>query len=257
LAGAIAEIARHTVSRDFRHFDPREARVILLERGDRILEQYPNDLSAAAQGALEHIGVEVHTATGATDVQPDHVTLGEQQIPTFTTLWAAGVASSPLGRQLGHDVDRSGRVSVQPDLSIPGHSEVFVIGDLAALRQPNGKMLPGTAPVAIQQGEATADNIWRSIVGEQRRSFHYFDRGSMATIGRAAAVADIRGLHLSGFVAWLAWLLVHLLFLIGFENRLLVLVQWAASYLSYQRGARLITGPWPAGSMSSGSTLGD
>jgi NADH dehydrogenase len=257
LAGAIAEIARHTVSRDFRHFDPRQARVILLERGARILESYPKDLSAAAQRALEHLGVEVETGTGATDVQRDHVTSGDRKIPTYTTLWAAGVESSVLGRQLGLDVDRSGRVAVQSDLSIPGHPEVFVVGDLAAFRQSSGTLLPGTAPVAIQEGESAADNIHRSIVGEPRRGFHYFDRGSMATIGRAAAVADIRGLHLSGFVAWLAWLFVHLLFLIGFENRLLVLVQWAASYLSYQRGARLITGPWPAGSMGGGPHLGD
>jgi NADH dehydrogenase len=257
LAGAISEIARHTVSQDFRHIDPRQARVLLLERADRILEQYPKDLSAAARRALEHIGVEVLTGAGATDVQPDHVMIGDQKVPAYTTLWAAGVASSPLGRQLGLEVDRSGRVSVQSDLSIPGHAEVFVIGDLAAFRQANGQMLPGTAPVAIQQGESAADNIRRSIAGERRKSFHYFDRGSMATIGRAAAVADIRGLHLTGHLAWLSWLFVHLLFLIGFENRLLVLVQWAASYLSYARGARLITGPWHAGGLSSGSRLGD
>jgi NADH dehydrogenase len=249
LAGAIAEIARHTVSMDFRHFDPRQARVILLERGDRILEAYPPDLSASAQRALERVGVEVRTGESATDIQPDHVTIGDYKLPTYTVLWAAGVASSPLGRQLGVDVDRSGRVPVQPDLSVPGHPEVFVVGDLALLRQPNGKMLPGLAPVAIQQGEAAADNVWRSLTGQARRPFHYFDRGTMATIGRAAAVADIRGIHLSGFVAWLAWLFIHLLYLIGFENRLLVLIQWAASYISYERGARLITGPWRAGSM--------
>jgi NADH dehydrogenase len=257
LAGAIAEIARHTVSRDFRHFDPRQARVILLERADRILEQYPRDLSAAARRSLEHLGVEVRTGAGATDVQPDCVISGEQKIPTYTTLWAAGVASSPLGRQLAPDVDRSGRVSVQPDLSIDGHPEVFVVGDLASFLQANGKHLPGIAPVAIQQGEAAADNIARSVEGKRRKDFHYFDRGSMATIGRAAAVAEIRALHLTGFVAWLAWLFVHLLYLIGFQNRLLVLVQWAWSYMSYERGARLITGPWQAGSISSGSRLGD
>ncbi|MBV8717860.1 MAG: NAD(P)/FAD-dependent oxidoreductase [Chloroflexi bacterium] len=247
LAGAIAEIARHTISQDFRHFDPRQARVILLERGERILEAYPPDLSASAQRALEHIGVEVRTGEGATDIQPDHVTIGDHQLPTYTVLWAAGVASSPLGRQLGVEVDKSGRVPVQPDLSLADHPEVFVAGDLALLRQPNGKPLPGLAPVAIQQGEAAADNVWRSINGEGRRPFHYFDRGSMATIGRAAAVAEIRFLHLHGFIAWLAWLFIHLLYLIGFENRLLVLVQWAASYISYERGARLITGPWQAG----------
>jgi NADH dehydrogenase len=175
------------------------------------------------------------------------VIAGDQRIETFTTLWAAGVASSPLGRQLGLEVDRSGRVPVEADLSAPGHPEVFVIGDLAAFRQRNGKLLPGLAPVAMQEGEAAADNIWRSINDQRRRAFHYFDRGSMATIGRAAAVAEIRAIHLSGFVAWLAWLFIHLLYLIGFENRLLVLIQWAASYISYERGARLITGPWQAG----------
>jgi NADH dehydrogenase len=247
LAGAIAEIARHTVSQDFRHFDPRQARVILLERGERVLEQYPKDLSRKAQLALERIGVEVQTGKGVTSVDADHVIAGDQRIETFTTLWAAGVASSPLGRQLGLEVDRSGRVPVEADLSAPGHPEVFVIGDLAAFRQRNGKLLPGLAPVAMQEGEAAADNIWRSINDQRRRAFHYFDRGSMATIGRAAAVAEIRAIHLSGFVAWLAWLFIHLLYLIGFENRLLVLIQWAASYISYERGARLITGPWQAG----------
>jgi NADH:quinone reductase (non-electrogenic) len=248
LAGAIAEIARHTVSQDFRRFDPRQARVILLERGNRILEAYPPDLSASAARTLEHIGVEVRTGEGATDIKPDHVTIGDHVIATYTVLWAAGVASSPLGRQVSVEVDRSGRVPVEPDLSVPGHPEIFVVGDLALAKQRDGKPLPGLAPVAIQQGEAAAENIWRSLNGQPRRAFHYFDRGTMATIGRAAAVADIRGIHLSGFLAWLAWLLIHLLYLIGFENRLLVLVQWAASYLSYERGARLITGPWQAGS---------
>jgi NADH:ubiquinone reductase (H+-translocating) len=247
LAGAIAEIARHTVSRDFRNFDPRQARVVLLERGDRVLDAYPKDLSSSAQRALEKIGVEVQTGKSVTDIQPDHVMAGDECIPTCTTLWAAGVAASPLGRQLGVEVDRSGRVPVQPDLSVAGHPEVFVVGDLASFRQTNGKMLPGIAPVAIQEGEVTAENIWRSTRGEPRRPFRYFDRGTMATIGRAAAVAEIRALHLSGILAWLAWLVVHLFFLIGFENRLLVMVQWAASYFSYERGARLITGAWHVG----------
>jgi NADH:ubiquinone reductase (H+-translocating) len=265
LAGAIAEIARHTVSQDFRHFDPRQARVILLERGERILEQYPKDLSASAQRALQRIGAEVRTGQGVTDVQSDHVMIGDERIPTYTTLWAAGVASSELGRQLGLEVDRSGRVPVQPDLSLQGHPEIFVVGDLAAFRQPNGKLLPGLAPVAIQQGESAAANIVRSLNGQPRRAFWYFDRGNMATIGRAAAVADIRGIHLSGLIAWLAWLFIHLLYLIGFENRLLVMVQWAVSYISYERGARLITGPWQAGaptsrltsSESTGQSVGD
>lgn len=246
LAGAIAEIARHTVRQDFRTYDPRQARVILLEAGDRLLAQYPADLSASAAAALERLGVEVHTGEGATEVTSDCVRTDREAIPTHTALWAAGVLASPLGRQLGIEVDRSGRVRVLPDLSVPGNPEIFVIGDLASFRQANGKMLPGIAPVAIQQGSAVAANIWRAVQGQPLRPFHYFDRGSMATIGRAAAVAEIRALHLTGFLAWMAWLVVHIFFLIGFENRMLVIIQWAWSYLSYERGARLITGPWRA-----------
>ena len=254
LAGAIAEIARHTVSNDFRTFDPRQARVILLERGQRILEAYPPDLSAKAVRALQHIGVEVQTGTGAIDIRPDRVMLDtKDEIPAHTTLWAAGVLASPLGRQLSTACDRSGRVPVEPDLSLAGHPEVFVIGDLALAKRKNGKLLPGIAPVAIQEGKSVADNIWRSVNGQRRTPFNYFDRGQIATIGRAAAVAEIRALRLSGFIAWLAWLVIHLLYLIGFENRLLVMVQWAASYLSYERGARLITGPWLAGAPPSSS----
>jgi NADH dehydrogenase len=247
LAGAIAEIARHTMIQDFRKFDPRQARVVLLESGERVLAQFPADLSASAHRALEHLGVEVRVGSLASEVTADHVRIGDEIIPTHTTLWAAGVAASPIVRQLGVELDRSGRVLVQPDLSVPGHPEVFVVGDLAVYRTPNGKLLPGIAPVAIQQGQSAAANIWRSLQGQPRRAFHYTDRGTMATIGRAAAVAQIRGLHLSGFLAWLAWLGVHIFFLIGFENRVLVLIQWAASYLSYERGARLITGGWHGG----------
>ncbi len=242
LAGAIAEIARHTVSQDFRRFDPRQTRVVLIESGKRVLAQFPPDLSASAQRALEGLGVEVRVGAPASEVTPDHVRIGNDVIPASTTLWAAGVAASPLGRQLGVDVDRTGRVAVQPDLSVAGHPEIFVVGDLAVFRTPQGNILPGIAPVAIQQGEAAAANIRRSIQGQPRRAFRYIDRGTMATIGRAAAVAQIRTLHLSGIPAWLAWLGVHIFFLIGFEKRLLVLIQWAASYLSYERGARLITG---------------
>jgi NADH:ubiquinone reductase (H+-translocating) len=247
LAGAIAEIARHTMAQDFRRFDPRQARVVLLESGERVLATFPADLSASARRALEHLGVEVRTGALASEITADHVRVGEEIIATHTTLWAAGVAASPLGRQLGLEVDRSGRVVVESDLSVVGHPEIFVVGDLAMFRAPHGKLLPGIAPVAIQQGQAAAANIWRSIRGQPRRAFHYVDRGTMATIGRAAAVAQIRALHLSGFLAWLAWLGVHIFFLIGFENRLLVLIQWAASYLSYERGARLITGGWHGG----------
>jgi NADH dehydrogenase len=247
LAGAIAEIARHTVSQDFRNFDPRQTKVVLLEGGQRVLAQYPADLSAKAQRALEKLGVEVRTGAVATELAEDHVSVGDNRIPTHTTLWAAGNAASPLGRQLGVDVDRSGRVPVQPDLSVAAHPDIFVIGDLAAFQERNGTLLPGIAPVAIQQGQAVAENIWRAIAGQPRRAFHYFDRGSMATIGRAAAVAEIRRLHLTGLLAWLAWLTVHIFFLIGFQNRVLVLVNWAWSYLSYERGARLITGGWHVG----------
>jgi NADH dehydrogenase len=250
LAGAIAEIARHTVSKDFRRCDPRQSRIVLLESGERVLAQYPPDLSASAERALHKLGVEVRTRALASDITPEHVRVGDETIPTRTALWAAGVAASPLARQLGVPVDRSGRVAVQPDLSVPGQPNVFVVGDLATLKDGHGKPLPGIAPVAIQQGEAAAANIGRAIRGQQRKPFHYFDRGTMATIGRAAAVAEIRWIHLSGVVAWLAWLLVHIFFLIGFENRLLVMLQWAWSYVSYERGSRLITGPWHVGASS-------
>ena len=203
LAGAIAEIARHTMAQDFRRFDPRQARVVLLESGERVLAQFPADLSASARRALERLGVEVRVGALASEVTADHVRVGDEVIPTHTTLWAAGVAASPLGRQLGLEVDRSGRVPVEPDLSVVGHPEIFVVGDLAVFRTPHGKILPGIAPVAIQQGQAAAANIWRSIQGQPRRDFHYVDRGTMATIGRAAAVAQIRALHLSGF--WPGW----------------------------------------------------
>jgi NADH dehydrogenase len=220
---------------------------VLVEGGPRVLATYPPDLSAKAQHALERIGVEVHTDALASDLSDEQVRIGDQVIRSHTILWAAGVAASPLGRQLGIEVDGSGRVPVLSDLTVPGHPEVYVVGDLAAFKQPDGSLLPGIAPVAIQAGTAAAHNIWRTITGRARRPFRYFDRGTMATIGRAAAVADIRGIHLSGFLAWAAWLAVHIFWLIGFENRILVLLQWAWSYLSYERGARLITGAWQVG----------
>jgi len=250
LAGAIAEIARHTVSKDFRTFDPRDARVILLEGGERVLATYPADLSARAAKALQRLGVEVRTGAIATAITATSVEVGDDVIPTHTTLWAAGVAASPLGQQLGVGVDRSGRVPVQPDLTVAGHPEIYVVGDLAAFKTGDRQFLPGIAPVAIQAGSHAAKNIVHDLKHEPREPFRYFDRGTMATIGRAAAVADLRGLHLSGFFAWMAWLVVHIFFLIGFENRLLVLVQWAWSYLSYERGARLITGPWQASGLA-------
>lgn len=241
LAGALAEIASRTLPQDFRAIDPKMARVILLEAAPRILPVYPEELSRSAQEQLQRLGVEVRTSTMVTAVRTGSVEAGGSLIPTAVTLWAAGVAASPLGRLLGAETDRAGRVLVQPDLSIAGHPEVFVIGDLAAFRTEEGAMLPGLAPVALQQGEAVAANLDRELRGESRQPFHYRDRGSLATIGRAAAVADIRGLHLTGFVAWVVWVFVHILWLIGFRNRAIVMVQWAWAYLAQQRGVRLIT----------------
>jgi NADH dehydrogenase len=244
LAGALAEISRQTIARDFRAIDPTRARVILLEGGARVLAAFPESLSRRAQDALEQIGVEVRARATVTRVTADAVWLGGEQIRARTVLWAAGVAAAPLARTLGVELDRSGRVPVEPDLSIPGHPEAFVIGDMSVCRDERGVPLPGLAPVAIQQGRHAADNVLRRLSGRPTRAFRYRDRGTMATIGRAKAVAVIGGVKLSGLVAWLAWLFVHIMFLIGFRNRFLVLFEWAWAYLTWQRGARLITGPW-------------
>jgi NADH dehydrogenase len=243
LAGAIAEIARHTVRYDFRSVDPSQAHVVLLEGASRVLPPYPPDLSARAEEQLWGLGVEVRKNAMVTRITSRGVYLGDVEIPSRTVLWAAGVRASALGQSLGVPVDRSGRVLVEPDLTLPGHGEVYVIGDLAAYTHQggDGKPLPGVAPVAIQMGQHAAEDIWRVIRGQPRRRFHYFDRGTMATIGRGAGVAQFREVHLSGLVAWLAWLFVHVFFLIGFENRVLVLSQWMWSYFTYQRSARLIT----------------
>jgi len=238
----LAEIARQVLAKEFHSIDPKKTRIVLLEGGPRILPTYPEDLSRSAEEQLRHLGVEVQTSALVTQVEPGAVRIGETKLPAAVILWAAGVAASPLGKKLGAPVDRAGRVLVNPDLSIPEHPEVFVIGDLAALKDNNGKWLPGVSPVAIQQGKATAHNIGRELRGEQRQNFHYWNKGSLATIGRAAAVADFGKIHISGFLAWLSWLFIHIFFLIGFRNRLIVLIQWAWSYLTYERGARLITG---------------
>ena len=244
LAGAIAEIARHTVARDFRSIDPRRSRIILVEGAPRLLPPYPPDLSAAAASDLRRLGVEVRTNALVTHLTPEAAYVGEEAIPTRTVLWAAGVAASTIGRDLGAPVDRSGRVQVNPDLSVPGHPEVYVVGDLATV-QSGGKPVPGVAPAAMQQGKHAARNIVRSLQGQPSRPFRYWNRGNLATIGRGAAVADFGRVHLDGLPAWLAWLVVHLFFLIGFENRVLVLLQWAYAYVTYERGARLITRGWP------------
>lgn len=244
LAGAFAEIARHTIARDFRAIDPTHARVILLEGGPRLLASFPADLAATAARSLARLGVEVRTSAQVTRITHDAVWIGGEQIRSRAVVWAAGVEGAALGRSLGVPTDRAGRVTVEPDLSVPGHPEIFVAGDLAAFPLSAGEMLPGLAPVAMQQGRAAADNAWRRLRGEPTVPFRYRDRGSMATIGRAAAVAAIGRLHLTGLLAWLAWLGVHIVYLIGFRNRFLVLVQWAWAYVTWQRGARLITGPW-------------
>ncbi len=242
LAGTLAEIARNVLAEEFRSIDPKRTRILLLEGGPRILPTYPEDLSQSAVEQLRRLGVEVRTSSLVTGVEPATVRMGEARLPAAVILWAAGVAASPLGKKLGVPVDRAGRVLVNPDLSIAGHPEVFVIGDLAALKDEHGKMLPGVAPVAMQEGTATSKNIQRDLENKPRQNFHYVNKGSLATIGRAAAVADFGKFHVSGFIAWLGWLFIHIFFLIGFRNRLIVLIQWAWSYLTYERGARLITG---------------
>jgi NADH:quinone reductase (non-electrogenic) len=242
LAGTLAEIARRVLANEFRSIDPKRTRIVLLEGGPRILPAYPEDLSRSAEEQLRQLGVEVHTSAMVTDIEPAAVVMSKTRMPAAVVLWAAGVAASPLGRKLGAPVDRAGRVLVNLDLSVLGHPEVFVIGDLAALKDESGKMLPGVAPVAMQEGAAAAHNIGRELQGQPRQNFHYVDKGSLATIGRAAAVAQFGKIHISGFIAWLSWLFIHIFFLIGFRNRLIVLIQWAWSYFTYERGARLITG---------------
>jgi NADH:ubiquinone reductase (H+-translocating) len=242
LAGTLAEIAHKALTNQFRTIDPRKSRIVLLEGGPRILPAYPEDLSRSAEEQLKRLGVEVHTSAMVTNVTAGAVHMGKTQLPAAVIIWAAGVAASPLGKKLGAPVDRAGRVAVNPDLSLPGHPEVFVIGDLATLKDEDGKLLPGVAPVAMQEGKATAHNIAAELQGEPRKNFHYFNKGNLATIGRAAAIAEFGKIHISGFLAWLAWLFIHIFFLIGFRNRIIVLVQWAWSYFTYERGARLITG---------------
>jgi NADH:ubiquinone reductase (H+-translocating) len=305
LAGTLAEICHHALNHEFRSIDPARAHILLVEGGPRVLPAYPEDLSRSAEQQLHRLGVEVRNSTMVTQVEPGAVHFNSTRCEASVILWAAGVAASPLGKKLGAPVDRAGRVPVQPDLSLAGHPEVFVIGDLGAAKDEKGKMLPGVAPVAIQQGRFVAKLIRKELEGRKgapfklvvgssgnssaqapavappfsrplrevgneraqaidassrtpvlsstgggisraesptRPAFHYWDKGSLATIGRAAAVADFGKLHISGYFAWLSWLFVHIWFLIGFHNRLLVFIQWAWSYVTYERGARLITG---------------
>ena len=242
LAGALCEIAKHALARDFRHIDPTQARVILLEGTDRVLPPYPPELSEKARKQLERLGAEVRTGQMVTAIDAAGVNVGEERIAARTVLWAAGFSASRLGRSLGVPHDRAGRVTINADLTVPGFDDAYVIGDAASLSQ-DGVMIPGVAPAAVQEGRHAAKNIVRAIRGEARLPFQYRDKGSMATIGRWSAVAQFGKLKISGPLAWLMWLFVHVMFLIEFRNRLIVLVQWAWSFVSYDRGARLITGP--------------
>jgi NADH dehydrogenase len=243
LAGAISDIAGRHLTKEFRSIDPRQSRIILLEGGPRVLPAYPEDLSASAERQLKEMGVEVRTNAMVTNIEPGLVSVGNEKIPASVILWGAGVAASPLGRMLGVPTDKAGRVIVERDLTVPGHPEVFVTGDLASAKRSNGQPVPGVAPAAIQMGKFAARQIKRAINAQPREKFEYLDKGSLATIGRSRAVADLGKLHISGYFAWLAWLFIHLLFLIGFRNRLFVMIEWAWAYLTYNHSARLITEP--------------
>lgn len=241
LAGTLGEITRYSLSRDFRHIQPEQARIILIEAGKRILPTMTEQLSEEAVRELNQLGVEVKTDAMVSDINKDGICIGDEFISTTTILWAAGVASNPLNKKIGVELDRQGRIIVNPDTSIPGHSNIFVIGDQAHFEAGRGFPLPGLAPVAMQQGRFVAKNIIREIHNKPRNEFFvYVDKGQMATIGRSRAVGMFKGLQFHGFTAWMAWLIVHIYYLIGFKNRLLVLFLWAWTYLTFRRGARLI-----------------
>jgi NADH:ubiquinone reductase (H+-translocating) len=256
MAGQIGELARDTLRRDFRTIDTRSGRILLIEAADRLLTSFPPKLSARAKRSLERLGVTPMLNTTVTGVEADSVTVdepggGSQRIPAHTIIWAAGVTASSLAKTLGEltgaELDRAGRVAVEPDLTLPGHPEVFALGDMVRVRGPDGTAvtLPGVAPAAMQQGRYAAKVIEARLRGHPTAPFHYIDKGNLATIGRGAAVADIKGLKLSGFVAWLTWLFVHLFYLVGFQNRILVFIRWSFSFFTHGRGARLITAQTP------------
>ncbi|HEY3393817.1 MAG TPA: NAD(P)/FAD-dependent oxidoreductase [Lacipirellulaceae bacterium] len=264
MAGAAAEIARHSLSQEFRHIDPADAQILLIEAGDRVLGTYPPELSAKAQSSLERLGVTVRTKNMVKAITHDMVTVewagGREEIPTQTVIWAAGVAASPLAQHLaaatGATLDRAGRLVVEPDLSLPSHPEIFVLGDMANYSHQDGKPLPGIAPVAIQQGRFVAKLIKSRLRKKRPPAFHYRDRGTLATIGRSAAVADFGKLRFSGFFAWFLWLMIHLMNLVSFRNRLLVFIQWGWNYITYDRAARLITGGAPDPPVPASTPLG-
>jgi NADH dehydrogenase len=242
MAGAIAEIARYTLAKDFRHIDPSRSRIVLVEGEPRVLASFPEDLRISAMKQLADLGVEVHTGVHATDLTEAGLQVGDEFIPCRVKIWAAGNTASYVGKSLGIPVDKVGRVMINNDLTIPNHPEVQVIGDLANLTdERTGKLLPGVSPVAMQQGRHAARNVFAMIDGRKPQKFWYWDKGSMATIGRNKAVADLNYVHFSGVPAWLAWLFIHVIFLVGFRNRLAVMFQWAWAYFTFNKGARLIT----------------
>jgi NADH dehydrogenase len=245
VAGAVAEVARFALRRDFRRIDPRDASILLLEAGPRLLASYPPGLSAKAKETLRRIGVDVRTETLVERIEPGFVHAAGWQIPTDTVIWAAGNEASPLLKTLGVPLDRQGRVPVEPDCSVPGHRELFVLGDAAAFsHQPGFSLLPGTCPVAIQMGRYAARAIRDDLAGRTRRPFRYRNKGQLAVIGRGQAVADLGRIRAGGFLAWQLWIWVHIFFLIGFRNRVVVMFEWAWSYITFQRGARVITDIW-------------
>jgi NADH dehydrogenase len=251
LAGALAEISRHTLAREFHHVNPADATILLVEAGPRVLSSYPQSLIDKAQRTLERIGVTVRTATKVTNVEPHQVTVdagqGTEVIPARTILWTAGVQATPLAAMLAKaatvETDRIGRIMIRPDLTLAGHPEIFVLGDMAHCKGKEGNPLPGIAPVANQQGAYAGKLIRERLRGRTVEPFQYFDKGTMATIGRAAAVVDLGWLKIGGYLAWLMWLFIHLMYLVRFENRLLVFLQWAYNYFTFNRSARLITHP--------------
>lgn len=258
LAGSLADLSRRVLLKDFDHIDPSTAKVILVSSGPRVLETFPEDLSASAKSQLEKLGVDVWTGVRANDIREGEVVVGDKVVRAGVIIWAAGVSASPLGAKLGVPLDRGGQVLVQPDLSVPGHSEVFVAGDLASIIDANGVRVPGVAQGALQMGTYIGEVInyemrvaRHAAEPRARPPFAYRDKGSMATIGRSAAVAEIGRLHLRGWPAWMAWLLVHLLFLVGFRSKISVLLNWTYSYFTFKRGARIITGV--SGEKSAGS----
>jgi len=242
LAGAIADIARQALAKDFKAIDTRKARVILFEGSDRVLGTFTPDLTDSAKKQLEDLGVEVRLNSFVSDIAPGKVKVSEEWIDCDVVLWATGVAASPLGKQLGVETDRAGRVFVNPDLSLPGHENIFVIGDMASIKRENGEPVPGVSPAAMQMGRATAKNVLADLKGKARIDFRYVDKGSMATIGRSKAIAHLFGMKFKGFIAWTMWLWLHVFFLIGFRNRIIVMVEWFWAYLTRERSARLITG---------------